>query len=113
MNQLEIKMFSCSFNQQEFKGIHLHQTLLLGVAAFMIAIKFQENRSTRFNVDAYLDLVQHVFTREALLEMERVIMSTLKFSFNQPLSLYFLEKYSDELKVSIALAVFSDLLFFL
>ncbi|EKE39187.1 cyclin, N-terminal domain containing protein [Entamoeba nuttalli P19] len=64
---------------------------LVGVACLHLCVKFQEISYP--NVDEFIIISRGAYTKNQLLEMERVICKTIDFRFVRPLSIEFLRRF--------------------
>lgn len=74
---------------------------LAGVTAMLVASKFEEMYAPEVGDFAYI--TDNAYTKCQILEMERVVLRTIKFQLGRPLPLHFLRRYSKVGNVSLAL----------
>lgn len=74
---------------------------LAGVTAMLVASKFEEMYAPEVGDFAYI--TDNAYTKCQILEMERVVLRTIKFQLGRPLPLHFLRRYSKVGNVSPAL----------
>jgi len=93
---LAVKMVDLFLVKQKVEKDRLQ---LVGATALSIACKFEE-RSPPV-LDDYLYICDDAYTRDDLLEMETVLLTTLGFDIGMPLSYTFLRRYAQCGRVSI------------
>ena len=72
--------------------IEKDQIQLLGVAALLIATKYEEIYPP--SVKDFMYVSKHTYTRQQILEMEEKILFALQFNITECSSYRFLERYS-------------------
>ncbi|GKT34335.1 Cyclin like protein, partial [Aduncisulcus paluster] len=65
---------------------------LLGIASLVIASKFEDSYTQ--SIDKFVYMTDGAFTRDELVQMEKVILTTLRFSLSFPTSITFLRRYA-------------------
>lgn len=71
---------------------------LVGVTAMLVACKYEEMYAPEVGDFAYI--TDNAFTKAQILEMEQVVLKTLKFELGRPLPLHFLRRASKVADVS-------------
>ncbi|PRP79894.1 hypothetical protein PROFUN_12383 [Planoprotostelium fungivorum] len=74
------------------KAVARSRLQLVGVAAMLIASKFEEIYTPK--VDDFIYFTANAYTREELLKMEKLILITLDFNLNVPSPIHFLRRFS-------------------
>lgn len=74
---------------------------LVGVTAMLVACKYEEMYAPEVGDFAYI--TDNAFTKAQILEMEQVVLKTLKFELGRPLPLHFLRRASKVASVSFGL----------
>ncbi|GKT36365.1 Cyclin like protein [Aduncisulcus paluster] len=74
------------------KKIAKSQLQLVGIACLLIASKFEESYTPC--VKTFLYMSGQTYRRRELLEMEKVVLNTLKFQLSNPTSITFLRRYA-------------------
>lgn len=73
---------------------------LVGVTAMLVACKYEEMFAPDIGDFAYI--TDNAFTKTQILEMEQVILGSLKFQLGRPLPLHFLRRASKVANVSLS-----------
>jgi len=76
----------------QHKAVARTRFQLVGIAAMLIASKFEEIYTPK--VDDFIYITANAYTREDLLKMEKMILMTLDFNLNIPSPLHFLRRFS-------------------
>lgn len=71
---------------------------LVGVTAMLVASKYEEMYAPEVGDFAYI--TDNAYSKAQILEMEQVILKTLKFQLGRPLPLHFLRRASKVANVS-------------
>lgn len=74
---------------------------LAGVTAMLVASKYEEMYAPEVGDFAYV--TDNAYTKCQILEMERVVLRTIKFQLGRPLPLHFLRRNSKVANVSLGL----------
>lgn len=74
---------------------------LAGVTAMLVASKYEEMYAPEVGDFAYI--TDNAYTKCQILEMERVVLRTIKFQLGRPLPLHFLRRNSKVANVSLDL----------
>lgn len=74
---------------------------LVGVTAMLVACKYEEMYAPEVGDFAYI--TDNAFTKAQILEMEQVVLKTLKFELGRPLPLHFLRRASKVADVSCSM----------
>lgn len=77
----------------ELRQISRQQLQLVGISALLIACKYEEIYSPEIKDLVYV--TDHAYTKEMVLQMEGLILSTLGFNLTSVSPLTFLERYAD------------------
>ncbi|XP_046428657.1 G2/mitotic-specific cyclin-B [Neodiprion fabricii] len=85
---------------QAYRSIDRKRLQLVGITAMFVASKYEEMYSPDINDFVYV--TDNAYSKLEVLQMEMVMLRTLKYSFGRPLPLQFLRRYS---KAGKALAV--------
>lgn len=72
---------------------------LVGVTAMLVACKYEEMYAPEVGDFAYI--TDNAFSKSQVLEMEQVVLKTLKFQLGRPLPLHFLRRASKVANVSL------------
>jgi hypothetical protein len=83
---------------QEDRTTTCERLQLVGVGAMFIASKYEEMFVPE--VGDFVYICANAYTKDEILQMERTILQTLKFSISRPLPLHFLRRYSKVARVS-------------
>lgn len=73
---------------------------LVGVTAMLVACKYEEMYTPEVGDFAYI--TDNAFSKSQILEMERVVLKSLKFQLGRPLPLHFLRRASKVANVSLS-----------
>lgn len=73
---------------------------LVGVTAMLVACKYEEMYAPEVGDFAYI--TDNAFSKSQILEMERVVLKSLKFQLGRPLPLHFLRRASKVANVSLS-----------
>eukprot|EP01117_Protostelium_nocturnum_P017258 TRINITY_DN7000_c0_g1_i1.p1 TRINITY_DN7000_c0_g1~~TRINITY_DN7000_c0_g1_i1.p1 ORF type:complete len:485 (-),score=150.89 TRINITY_DN7000_c0_g1_i1:51-1505(-) len=76
----------------QLKNVSKSKFQLVGIAAMLIASKFEEIYTPK--ADDFIYIAANAYTREELLKMEKMILINLDFNLNVPSPLHFLRRYS-------------------
>jgi len=76
----------------EAKAVARDKLQLVGVTAMLIASKYEEIYAPECNDFVYIS--DGAYSKEMILNMESMILSTLQFNLNAPSPLHFLRRYS-------------------
>ena len=67
---------------------------LVGVAAILLAIKYEEAQIDALGIRQLADIIDNTFTTSQIRQAERVVLRCLKFDLGRPLALHFLRRAS-------------------
>jgi cyclin B len=81
--------------------VHRSKLQLAGIAAFMIACKYEEIYPP--HVKDFVYISEDVFSRSQILSMEQLVLKTLDFNLGQPLHLHFLRRLSKAAENDVSL----------
>jgi len=76
----------------QHKAVARTRFQLVGIAAMLIASKFEEIYTPK--VDDFIYITANAYSREDLLKMEKMMLMTLDFNLNIPSPLHFLRRFS-------------------
>jgi len=76
----------------QLKAVARSRFQLVGIAAMLIASKFEEIYTPK--VDDFIYITANAYNREDLLKMEKMILMTLDFNLNVPSPIHFLRRFS-------------------
>jgi len=76
----------------QLKAVARSRFQLLGIAAMLIASKYEEIYTPK--VDDFIYITANAYTREDLLKMEKMVLMTLDFNLNVPSPIHFLRRFS-------------------
>ncbi|KAJ6219372.1 hypothetical protein RDWZM_005184 [Blomia tropicalis] len=103
VNYIDRFLSKVSISRQEFQ--------LLGTAALFVASKYEEIYPPEIGEFVYI--TDDSFTKQQILQMEKLIFTVLEFDVSVPTSNYFLEKYLSDLSLGKEVYCLSKYLCFL
>ena len=73
---------------------------LVGVAAILLASKYEENQMHTLKVQELAEITANSYTTTQIRQMERMMLRCLNFELGRPLALHFLQRASKAANVS-------------